>query len=291
MKSAEELAQSAFKWAENQAKQIQASIDAGNLEGEALENAKETVSQFEELKKSFEETKKFCNVKNFSAENTETIESEDALDFAIIRKLVSILSDDGQDHTELFDAIKGKLIECGKDPNILTAVINHIAKLKGLEYSESDDTCYSVFDQLVTDEIQNQVDNMEVTPENVFDLICANQSKVVRFSGEDSDGIDLVESGKKFLEQIKERIMSSDDPDTEQVAEYDKAINALSKFIDDSKKEVKEFNADETDSDQDETEVESNPEDKSDEVEVEVYPDEKGEVEVEVYPDEEDEFE
>lgn len=244
MKSAEELAKSAFEWAENQAKQIQASIDAGNLEGEALEDAKTKIAQFEELKQSFNESKKFCSTKNFSAENTEEVESENALDFALIRKLVITLADDGEVHDELFEAIKNTLIECGKDPNILTSVINHVAKLKGIDYSEPDDECYAVFDQLVTEEIQDQVDNMEVTTDNILDLIKANCSKVIKFAGEDADGMALIESGKGFLEQIKDRIMSSEDPDMDQVAEYDKAINALDKFIKDESVEVKNFAAD-----------------------------------------------
>lgn len=240
MKKAEELANSAFKWAENQAKMVQASIDAGNLSPEELEDAKKRIAEFEELKKSFMESKEFCSIKKFAAENTDEVDSNDALVFAIIRKLVVSVADDGESHDELFDSINAKLVELGMDPNILTSVINHVAKLKGFEFSDADEDCYQTYDSLVTDEISDQVDAMDVNPENINDLIAENQYKVIKFAG--GDGLNMVKSGVKFLEQIKDRKVNSNNPDEDEIAEYDKAIDSLNQFISEESKS-KNFSA------------------------------------------------
>lgn len=242
-KSVQAKAEQAMKFAENMIDKKKKAIESGNLSAEELAEAQKIVDEFEALKKEFNEEKKdFCSVKKFAAVYTEQIDDVNAIVFAIIRKLVSEIADQDENHDELFEAIRQKLIEYDIEEVCLTSCINHVAKLKGLDYSENDDDCYNAYMKVLNDhpEIEAKVNSMEVTPENVLDLISNNYTKLLKFAAGKS-GIDIVRSGIKFLEQIRDRMANAENPNNDEIAEYSQAIQEISSFVDNY--ESKDFSA------------------------------------------------
>lgn len=242
-KSVKEKAELAMKFAENMIKQKKAAIDAGTLEGQELEDAKNIVAEFENLQEDFkEEVQNFCSVRKFAAVYSDCIDDNNAMVFAIIRKLVESLADSEGNHDELFDAIRQKLTDYDIEEVALTSCINHVAKLKGLDYSQNDDDCYDAYMKVLADhpEVEAKVASMEVTPENVLELISNNYTKVLKFAA-GKTGMDIIRSGIGFLEQIRNRMASAEDPDEEEIAEYSKAIAEMNSFCDEYEK--KDFSA------------------------------------------------
>lgn len=242
-KTAKEKAELAFKFSENMVNTKRKAIEAGTLQGEELEEAKRIVAEFDDLKKQFEEEESvnFCSVKKFAAIYTNEIDDRNVTIFAIIRKLVESLADSEQNHDELFDQIRQKLKEYDIEEVALTSTINHVANLKGLDYSKDDDDCYNAYMELLSKspEIVAKVASIDVTPENVLELISNNYTRLLKFSGENKSGLEILESGVRFIEQIKDRMVNSKDPDNDEILEYDKAISKMNEFIESQKSQNK----------------------------------------------------
>lgn len=244
-KTVKEIAELSMKFAENMVNMKRKAIEAGTLEGEELEEAKRIVAEFDELKNQFHANEvNFCSVKKFAAMYTNEIDDRNVLVFAIIRKLVESLADSEGNHDELFDEIRKKLSEYDIEEVALTSTINHVAKLKGLEYSQDDDDCYEAYMKLLSESpgIMAKVAEMEVTPENVLELISNNYTRLLKFSGENKTGLEIVESGIGFIEQIRDRMANAENPNNEEIAEYDKAIEGMKNFVE-SQKKVVDFSA------------------------------------------------
>lgn len=241
-KTAKDYADAAFKFAENMIEKKQASIDAGTLEGEELEKAKAAVAEFKQLKQEYESSKNFCSIKKFAAEGTEVVADEkDLFLFVLLRKLILSIADDGINHDELYSAIMEQLSYMEVNSDVLTSTLNHVAKLKGLEYSEVDEKCYQDFDVMVEQhpEITEKVDSIDVTPENVLDILAQNDTHVIKFAG--GDGLEAVKNGVKFLEEMNKRMKNAEHPNEPQINEVSKAIAALHTYTD-----AKSFSANES---------------------------------------------
>lgn len=242
-KSVKEKAELAMKFAENMIERKRAAIEAGTLEGQELEDAKNIVAEFDKLQEEFqEEVKEFCSVKKFAAVYSDCIDDNNAVVFAIIRKLVENLADSEGNHDELFDAIRQKLTDLDIEEVALTSCINHVAKLKGLDYSQNDDDCYEAYMKVLAEhpEVEVKVNAMEVTPDNVLEQISNNYTKVLKFAA-GKTGMDIIRSGIGFLEQIRDRMANAENPNDDEIAEYSKAIAEMNAFCDEYEK--KDFSA------------------------------------------------
>lgn len=241
-KSAKELAELAFVFAKNMIERKKSVIENPDATDEEKADAMAAIAEFENLEKDFNDQKHFCSIKNFSAENPEDISNHDVKVFAILRKYLSMITDEQDiDLDDQLTELAEKLVEIEVNPNVLTCIVNHIAKIKGLEYNEEDDLCYQKYDELADadPEMVEEVDSMIVESTNIMDILQTFDKTVIKFAG--GEGLDMLESGVKFLEQIAERKRSAENPDMIQIAEYDKAINGVKQYV-----ESKKFSADES---------------------------------------------
>jgi len=226
MKTAKELADLAFKFAENMINMKRKSLESGNLSDEEKAQVEADIQQFEDIKAEYESQVDSKEIK-FSADCPNCLKV-----FMTLRALIA--STESSLPLEVTDLLeKLNLKEIGD------AITAHQSHLKGEEFDEESENLYK---QMLVNASDQKI---EVEPQSVESVVgwletLIPSADVIKFAAE-SDGLDCIKSAVNFLAQIKERMENAEHPDDEAIAEYDKAIHALDTFLEDPK--VEQFSA------------------------------------------------
>lgn len=226
MKTAKELADLAFKFAENMINMKRKSLESGNLSDEEKAQVEADIQQFEDIKAEYESRVDSKEIE-FSADCPNCLKV-----FMTLRALIA--STESSLPLEVTDLLeKLNLKEIGD------AITAHQSHLKGEEFDEEAENLYK---QMLVNAADQKI---EVEPQSVESVIgwletLIPSADVIKFAAE-SDGLDCIKSAVNFLAQIKERMENAEHPDDEAIAEYDKAIHALDTFLEDPK--VEQFSA------------------------------------------------
>lgn len=256
-KNPKEAVDLAFKFSDNMIDKIKASIEAGTLEGDALEDAKRTVEDYEAHKKAIYaeledegEIKGFCNLKKFSASGTASTEKLDLLAFAILRRVISKLGLD-TDYTDALLALKSSLAEIGVSDSVVDSIVHRTSKS-----GESDPELCKCYNDYLQNLAKDKLNYMQVAKNIDTDLNgvlgaikdamtkegLGSASMVKKFSADgERDPLEIIKSGVGFLKSIVDKMKGAENPDEANIESYETAIQAMSKVIDQA--QVKQFSA------------------------------------------------
>lgn len=206
-----EILKSAFEWSSNQVRRLQASIDAGNLEGDELEAAQKTIEDWKAIKADFESTFD-VETKKFSADWTE----DQVKMFAIGRQ---IYNDVRSKHKESeFEELISEVIPDDKVKMML--IKRYITK------SEPELT-----KPLLVKAIACDIKDIDTSDKDaLLKLFSAKPAK------------EYLKSAVNFLEEILKRIKGAEEVDQEKVELYENSIRVLTVYI----SGIKKFSAEES---------------------------------------------